>query len=100
MRCWPRASPAGLCALQGYRRVYERAIPLLMRRAPWAQVWEMHALLAKGIASGEVQPLPHTFYARDHMQDALRYLASGAASLFLHMPSSFLLANILNMKGH
>ena len=37
----------------------------------------MHTLLAKGIASGEVQPLPHTFYARDSMQDALRYLASG-----------------------
>ena len=44
-------------------------------------MWEMHALLAKGIASGEVQPLPHTFYGRDRMQDALRYLASGARSI-------------------
>ena len=41
------------------------------------QVWDLHKLLAEGMASGEVQPLPHTFYARDHMQDALRYLASG-----------------------
>ena len=43
----------------------------------WSQVWEMHALLAEGVASGEVQPLPHTIYGRDHMQDALRFLASG-----------------------
>ena len=42
----------------------------------------MHALLAEGIASGEVQPLPHTFYGRDRMQDALRYLASGARRAF------------------
>ena len=43
-----------------------------------AQVWEMHALLAEGIRTGEVAPLPWTVFARSKMQDAFRYLASGA----------------------
>ena len=38
----------------------------------------MHTLLAEGMRSGEVAPLPWTVYARSKMQDAFRYLASGA----------------------
>lgn len=41
-------------------------------------MWEMHALLAEGIRTGEVAPLPWTVFARSKMQDAFRYLASGA----------------------
>ena len=43
----------------------------------------MHALLAEGIRTGEVAPLPWTVFARGKMQDAFRYLASGA----LHGPA-------------
>jgi hypothetical protein len=45
------------------------------------QVWEMHRLLNEGIASGEVQPLPWTVFARSKAQDAFRYLAGGAQCL-------------------
>ncbi len=38
----------------------------------------MHALLAEGMRTGEVMPLPWTVYARNNMQDAFRYMASGA----------------------
>ena len=50
-----------------------------------AQVWEMHKLLAEGIRTGEVAPLPSTVFARSKMQDAFRYLASGAR--FTAMPA-------------
>lgn len=43
------------------------------------QVWELHALLAEGVRSGEVVPLPWTIFGRSEMQGAFRYLASGAA---------------------
>ena len=42
------------------------------------QVWEMHALLAEGVRSGEVEPLPWTVFSAAKVQDAFRYLASGA----------------------
>lgn len=38
----------------------------------------MHGLLAEGMRTGEVTPLPWTVYARNDMQDAFRYMASGA----------------------
>ena len=43
------------------------------------QVWEMHALLAEGMQSGEVEPLPWTVFSAGKVQDAFRYLASGEA---------------------
>jgi len=54
----------------------KRARPRLHARD--AQVWEMHKLLAEGMRSGEVEPLPWTVFARAKTQDAFRYLASGA----------------------
>ena len=42
------------------------------------QVARLHVLLKEGIASGEVQPLPWTVFARGKAEDAFRYLASGA----------------------
>ena len=42
-----------------------------------AAVWDTHKLLADGIASGEVQPLPYTVYSRQKIQDAFRFLAGG-----------------------
>ena len=38
----------------------------------------MHALLAEGMQSGEVEPLPWTVFSAGKVQDAFRYLASGA----------------------
>ena len=41
------------------------------------QVPKLHALLKEGIASGEVQPLPWTVFARSKAEEAFRYLAQG-----------------------
>ncbi|CAK0731645.1 hypothetical protein CVIRNUC_000023 [Coccomyxa viridis] len=38
---------------------------------------KLHALLKEGIASGEVQPLPWTVFARSKAEEAFRYLAQG-----------------------
>ena len=54
----------------------------------------MHALLAEGMRSGEVEPLPWTVYARGKMQDAFRYLASGAA------PHSTWLLHLHSLRMH
>ena len=58
-----------------------------MRSVCCAQVAKLHVLLKEGIASGEVQPLPWTVFARSKAQDAFRYLASGVG-LALSFPHS------------
>ena len=42
------------------------------------QAWEVHALLAAGIASGEVVPLPLNRFARKEAGNAFRFMAAGA----------------------
>ena len=45
------------------------------------QLAELNALVAAGLASGEVKPLPVTVYPRTEVEEAFRYLASGGCSL-------------------
>ena len=52
---------------------------MLMCAVCCLQVAQLHVLLKDGIASGEVQPLPWTVFARSKAEDAFRYLASGAS---------------------
>ena len=42
------------------------------------QAWEVHALLAAGIASGEVVPLPLNRFERKEAGNAFRFMAAGA----------------------
>ena len=44
------------------------------------QAWEVHALLATGIASGEVVPLPLNKFARKDAGSAFKFMAAGASS--------------------
>ena len=44
-----------------------------------AQAWEVHALLATGIASGEVVPLPLNRFARKDAGNAFRFMAAGTS---------------------
>lgn len=54
------------------------------------QLAELNALVAAGLASGEVKPLPVTVYPRTEVEEAFRYLASGkAARPFLHQLQTF-----------
>lgn len=43
------------------------------------QAWEVHALLAAGIASGEVVPLPLNRFARKEAGNAFRFMAAGTS---------------------
>ena len=43
------------------------------------QAWEVHALLAAGIVSGEVVPLPLNRFARKDAGNAFRFMAAGTA---------------------
>jgi hypothetical protein len=45
------------------------------------QAWEVNRLLAEGVASGEVVPLPLNVFQRERAADAFRFLAAG-----LHLP--------------
>ena len=47
------------------------------------QAWEVHALLAAGIASGEVVPLPLNRFTRKEAGNAFRFMAAGDSSLLL-----------------
>ena len=41
------------------------------------QLAELNQLVADGIASGEVKPLPVTVFPRTEIEEAFRYMASG-----------------------
>ena len=59
------------------------ACSVLTCRVCCLQVARLHELLKEGIASGEVQPLPWTVFARSKAEDAFRYLASGVRLIFI-----------------
>ena len=42
------------------------------------QTMEVHHLLAEGIRSGEVVPLPVNVFERANISDAFRFMAAGA----------------------
>ena len=41
------------------------------------QLAELNQLVADGLASGEVKPLPVTVFPRTEIEEAFRYMASG-----------------------
>ena len=41
------------------------------------QAWEVNRLLAEGVASGEVVPLPLNVFPKEQAPDAFRFLAAG-----------------------
>ena len=45
------------------------------------QLPELNALVAAGLKSGEVRPLPITVFKRDEIEEAFRYLAGGELPL-------------------
>lgn len=47
------------------------------------QLAELNQLVAEGIASGEVKPLPVTVFQRNQIEEAFRYMASGLPSFSL-----------------
>lgn len=61
------------------------------------QAWEVHALLAAGIASGEVVPLPLNRFERKEAGNAFRFMAAGALfnSCMLTQPA---LATLLGLS--
>lgn len=44
------------------------------------QTLEVHELLAEGIRSGEVVPLPVNLFERENVSDAFRFMAAGGFS--------------------
>ena len=47
---------------------------------PFLQAARVHATLAKGLAAGEVLPLPFTIFPVQQIEEAFRYLAKGASN--------------------
>jgi fatty acid synthase len=45
------------------------------------QLAELTQLVADGIRSGEVRPLPVTIFARTQIEEAFRFMASGNSSI-------------------
>ena len=62
------------------------------------QLAELNALVAAGLASGEVKPLPVTVYPRTEVEEAFRYLASGELPTLAS--TTFRCRNVLSICWH
>lgn len=77
--CWKAAHLQVLPAWHLQARDPHTGLNCLKQACPVGvlQAHELHGLLASGLKSGEVRPLPVTVFPRTDAEEAFRYLASG-----------------------